>query len=144
MGHLHPWFFQISPNQKSVEISFADSEISPVTIAPTVTTKFNPFSQSYLTITNPNLFSLDSFSVFGLPLRNLLPLGSETFDIPRQSFFTSILPQNQNLTISFSYNGLPPQSIYIQNPYHFFNLFVVIISGLILLSLCAIILLRRK
>jgi len=118
--------YKTDPNQKSVDISFADSETTITPIPLIITTKFNPFSQSYVIIKNPNLFSF----------QNIVPLGEIKINFPQISFFSSLLPQNQKLKIT--------ETIIIQNPYHFFNLLLLIVSSLIILSLGAIILLRRK
>ncbi len=121
-----PGSYKINPNQKSVDISFADSEIIIDPKSPIISTEFNPFSQSYLITKNPNLFSY----------QNILPLSETKINFPKIPFFSSLLPQNQKIKIT--------ETITVQNPYHFFNLFIVIISSLILLSFGAIILLRKK
>jgi hypothetical protein len=131
-----PGSYKTSPNQKSVDISFAQIETIPVAKNPIITTKFNPFSKSYLIVKNPNLFTLDNFSILNQTPQNILPLGEITLDFPKISFYSSLLTKNQNIKIS--------ETITIQNPYHFLNLFIVIISGIILLSFGAIILLRHK
>ncbi len=121
-----PGSYKADPNIKSIDVTFADSEINIPAVAPVVTTQFNPFSQSYIVIKNPNLFSVD----------NILPLGETKINFPKISFLSSLLPKNQNIKIS--------DTITVQNPYHFYYIFVIIISSLILLSLGAIILLRKK
>lgn len=121
-----PGSYKTDPNQKSVDINFADSETSTPALPPIITTKFNPFSQSYVMVKNPNLFTF----------QNIIPLGEIKINFPKSSFFSSLLPQNQKIKIN--------QTIIVQNPYHFFNLLISIISGLIILSLSAIILLRKK
>jgi len=120
-----PGSYKTDPNQKSVDVNFADSEIIVDPKPTTISTEFNPFSQSYLIIKNPNLFSY----------QNILPLAETKINFPKTSFLSSLLPQNQKIKIN---------EITVQNPYHFFNLFIVIISSLIFLSIGAIILLRKK
>jgi len=131
-----PGSYKTAPNQKSVDISFAQIETIPIIKNPIITTKFNPFSKSYLIIKNPNLFTLDNFSILNQTPQNILPLGEITIDFPKISFYSSLFPKNQNIKIS--------DTMTIQNPYHFLNLFIIIISGIILLSFGAIILLRKK
>lgn len=121
-----PGSYKTDPSQKSVDINFADSEINIKALPPIVTTKFKPFSQSYVIVKNPNLFTF----------QNIIPLGEIKINFPPISFYSSLLIQNQKIKIN--------DTITIQNPYHFFNLLISIISSLILLSLGAIILLRRK
>lgn len=128
--------YKDNQNQKSVDINFADSEIIVNPKDPIFNTKFNPFSQSYLIIKNPNLFSIDNFSILDSPPQNILPLSEIKINFPKTSFINSLLPKNQNIMIT--------ENITIQNPYHFFNLFILIISSLIILSFGAIILLRHK
>lgn len=130
-----PGSYKSDPNQKSVNITFADIENIKEPQKPVVSTEFHIFSQSYITITNPNLFTLENFAINNNPPQNILPLSQIKIDFPKMSFLSSLLPTNQNIKIS--------ESIFIQNPYHFFNMFVVIVSSLIFLSLGAIILIRH-
>lgn len=139
-----PGSYKNDQNEKSVDISFAESEIIVDTKNPIITSKFNPFSQSFLIIKNPNLFALDKFSLQNSAPQNLLPLAEIKIDFPKVPFFNTLSTSKQNITLSYSYNDLPSQTINIQNPYHFFNLFIIIIVSLILLSFGAIILLRHK
>lgn len=139
-----PGSYKINPNQKSVDITFAQTENIQETIKPIITTQFKPFSQSYIIIKNPNLFALDNFFTLNQPSQNILPLGEVSINFPKTSFISSLLPSNQNVTIEYSFNNQISQKVIVQNPYHFFNLFLVIIFGLIFLSFGAIILLRKK
>lgn len=139
-----PGSYKENSNQKSVDITFADSEIAIDTIKPSITSKFNPFSQSFIIIKNPNLFALDNFSVLNNLPQNILPLSETQINFPKVSFINSLFPKNQNLQITYNYNNQPSETITIQNPYHFFNLFLTIIFSLIFLSIGAIILLRHK
>ncbi|MFA7300977.1 MAG: transglutaminase domain-containing protein [Candidatus Shapirobacteria bacterium] len=139
-----PGSYKSDSNIKSVDINFADNELFAKPVIPNISVKFNPFSQSYLVVNNPNLFSLDNLSVQNSPPTNLLPLATTNIKFPKTAFIKSLWPQNQKIPITIASSDFTTKTIYIQNPYHFLNLFITIITSLIILSFGAIILLRHK
>ncbi len=144
-----PGSYKANPQEKTVEVVFADHEINPDLSPPDFSLNFVPFSSGQLIIKNPNLQAIENLHISSSPLNlnksfsSLPPLSSQVINLSQLSFFDSLLPQNQKLNLSVSYSADHQKTIEITNPFHYLNLLVLIIISLIILSVGGIILSRN-
>jgi hypothetical protein len=145
-----PGSYKKNPDQKTVDVVFANTEIIPTLLPPTFSLKLYPFSSSQLTITNPNLQALDNLQVVSpllkqnINLPSLPPLSQKIINLSWLPLGSSLLPQNQKINLTVSYLPNYQKIISISNPLHYLELLGLIITGLIVLSLGGIILTRLK
>jgi hypothetical protein len=145
-----PGSYKLDPQQKTVEVVFANSEINPPLSLPDFSLNFLPFSPGQMTIKNPNLQAIDNLNVssslleLNLNLPSLPPLSSYTVNLSRRSFLDSLIPRNQKINLSVSYLPNYQTTIEIANPFHYLNLLATIIISLIILSIGGIILSRNS
>ncbi|MEK7527793.1 MAG: transglutaminase domain-containing protein [Patescibacteria group bacterium] len=145
-----PGSYKQNPQQKTVNVVFANTEINPSLSPPTFSIKFNPFSSSQIIISNPNLQALDNLQItssllkLNTKLPSLPPLSQNTINLSHFPIFSSILPQNQKINLSVSYFPDHQNTVDISNPFHYLSLLGLIITGLTIISLGGIMLTRKK
>lgn len=137
---LPPGSYKSDPQSKSIEINFADTEIEKTTSFPEIIFKdgklflqnHSPNSQKNLRLSSENL-SLST------EIDSVLPYTTKEIKYHRIPFLKSLLAQNTKITFNLENSEGESISRSVNYPYHFINLGIIVITGLLILSISGII-----
>lgn len=131
---LPPGSYKNSAGEKSIFIDFASDEIEGDLTLPTVS-----FQNKQLVFQNSTPNSLKNISIsipnlsFNQQIDYILPYSSASIPSPKISFFESLLPKNQKLTIITTNEEGKSNSQEVKYPPHLINLTITTVFGLIIL-----------
>lgn len=136
---LPPGAYKNNRNVKTVSVNFATNPLKETYLPlQVITIKDQNNSTPAIVISNPNKNSINNVKItapntkWNHSFETIPPYSSVKINIPRFSFFQSILPQNQKINIKIDYSN-SDNSIFYKTPYmpHFLNLAITI--GIIIL-----------
>jgi len=146
-----PGAYKDNKNIKTVNISFATEELEENYSPPQITSpKTNFFDNPQLSIKNINPNQITNISLSAADfqwqqtIKTIPPFGKVTVDIPKISFFASLLPGNQKIKIQLSSDKIAPTEYQINYPPHFLNLGVTIAILIFVLTIGGIIVTGTK
>jgi hypothetical protein len=137
-----PGSYKKDKNTKSVFVDFATTELKP---------EYTPLvlniTGNNLSIKNTNLFSIHSIDLkLGSPewqsqIKYLLPYSTTVIEIPKMSFFQSLIPKSQQYQITLTAKeSSTPTTYRLTNKQHYLNLSICIGFSIFLLCIGGIIL----
>lgn len=146
-----PGSYKDNKNIKTVSVSFATKELEESFSPPKITNiQTSPFSSLQLSIKNTNSNQIDNISLntpnsdWQHTIKAIAPLGQITIDIPKMSFWASLLPSNQKISINLSSDKIETTKYQILYTPHFLNLGITIGILMITLTIGGIIITSTK
>jgi len=146
-----PGSYKDNKNIKTVSVSFATKELEESFSPPKITNiQTSPFSSLQLSIKNTNSNQIDNISLntpnsdWQHTIKAIAPLGQITIDVPKMSFWASLLPSNQKISINLSSDKIETTKYQILYTPHFLNLGIIIGILMITLTIGGIIITSTK
>jgi len=146
-----PGSYKDNKNIKTVSVSFATKETEESFSPPKITNiQTSPFSSLQLSIKNTNSNQIDNISLntpnsdWQHTIKAIAPLGQITIDVPKMSFWASLLPSNQKISINLSSDKIETTKYQILYTPHFLNLGIIIGILMITLTIGGIIITSTK
>lgn len=141
---LPPGSYKSEANEKSIFIDFATEELRGLATLPSVS-----FQNQKLILQNSTPNSLKNLSIstpdksFNQKIDTILPYSSNHISLPKISFWQSLLPKNQKITLIIKNEDDQMSTQTINYSPHFINLGITIIVSLIILTISGIIITSR-
>ena len=140
-----PGSYKYNLDEKSIFIDFATEEVKSETSIPTLS-----FKKGQLLIQNSTPNSLKNLSLsianleFNQNIETILPYSSKLVNIPKISYWQSLQPKNQKITLVLKNEDEQISTQTLNYSPHFINLGLTIIVSLIILTISGIIITSRK
>lgn len=140
-----PGSYKYNLDAKSIFIDFATEEVKSKTSIPTLSFKKN---QLLIQNSTPNSLKNLSLSIanleFNQKIDTILPYSSKLVNIPKISYWQSLQPKNQKITLILKNEDEQISTQTLNYSPHFINLGLTIIVSLIILVISGIIITSRK
>lgn len=137
---LPPGSYKKEAGEKSISIDFATEEIKTESALPVITFKNGQLLlHNYTPNSQKNLLLSISDLNFNQEIGTILPYSTKELFIPKMSFWESLSPKHQKITLILKNSNEQISTQTINYSPHFINLGISIIAGLIILTTSGII-----